>query len=183
VRLKALGISVLAVLALGAPVSASSASRAVWVKWGGERLAPGTGIEGFLVVGECFSYTGKGTVVSNGGTSDKLSLSKPEGRTCFNGKENYALHFGATSWVLTTKGLLTVTGKIVYGEPNWCAYDFTKLTFHIDVTAGNPVHATAGATGKLDTAASLGESCTVTKFVNFAVGAEKLGSLLVTELA
>jgi hypothetical protein len=161
---------------------AGAATKKLWITHNAQRLKVGDAIEtSFLIEGgSACRLRYDGSVGSNGALTDKLGFPTRTEHSCESG---WAIRAGTLTWVMTSKGQLTITStpKILISFPGYCVYEFTKLVGNF--TPGQPLHVNGGASGKLDKAATLGEGCPETKGIGWEVEAAKEHGELVTELA
>jgi len=57
---------------------------------------------------------------------------------------------------------------MVYGEPDWCAYELTTLNGSFSTTTDAKIDIQGSVTAKLDKAISLGEECAATQLLDFS---------------
>ena len=179
-RFKWLAVCFVAVLALALPATQASAAKPkVWLTKNGQRAAVGStmALQYFWIAeanapegDECFLSNFSGSLEKNGATTAKFNLPTYT-QSCDTG---YILKGKFASWAVTSNQHIIVTGspKFVYGESDWCAYEFKK--FEASYALSDEFEdLSATFTAKLDKAASLNPNCATTQ--SLEVLALKLG--------
>ncbi len=144
--IKILSASCLTLLAFTAIAVGAQASQLV-LRSGGNVVTTGTGTFGTLRFGPCGSFKSTGTLAQNGRMADKAVFTTFENSPGGCGEGGPAATGQLEGVAVTSKGMMTLTGKIIYTTeiPQKCEYSLTKLrgTFAVPGTTSAQVSGTA----------------------------------------
>lgn len=137
-----------AMFALAGTASGASAA-GLTLKNEGTPLAKGAPLVGAVEIGECVVAT-KGTLGSNGKSSDKASFTLNEDEECSGGS---SISGKLTSVKLSSSGVMSFGSTLTLTVPGPCAYAFKKFTADFEANGGVSF-GSGTAAGKLNKTAS-----------------------------